>query len=329
MRLQRGTLWLFRLAGIDVYLHWSWLVVAFIEIQFRKGDYSRPVWNALEYLALFGIVLLHEFGHALACRSVGGVANRIVLWPLGGVAFVSPPPRPGPVLWSIAAGPLVNVALVPVTLLAVWLFPGGAEGAASDLGHFCSALALANALLLGFNLLPIYPLDGGQILQALLWFVIGRAASLVVVSILGLVGAGLLFLWSGLNLASAAADNVFWLVFMAMAVFMALRSLSGLGLARALWRRQHAPRHEDLACPSCGSAPLKGEFWTCDRCHVHFDTFAEGAVCPWCNTRFEETTCPDCYRRHPIAAWSLSRPLKPGERGPWVGDGHTAQTFDP
>ena len=49
--------------------------------------------------------MLHEFGHALACRQVGGQADLIVLWPLGGVAYVNPPPRPGALLWSIAAGP--------------------------------------------------------------------------------------------------------------------------------------------------------------------------------------------------------------------------------
>lgn len=72
-------------------------------------------WNIAEYLALFGIVLLHEFGHALACRQVGGKAERVVLWPLGGIALVQPPPRPGALLWSIAAGPLVNLVLVPLT----------------------------------------------------------------------------------------------------------------------------------------------------------------------------------------------------------------------
>ena len=68
-------------------------------------------WNIL---ALFLIVLIHEFGHQLACRSVGGQTHDIVLWPLGGVAYVSPPQRPGAQLWSIAAGPLVNVVLIPV-----------------------------------------------------------------------------------------------------------------------------------------------------------------------------------------------------------------------
>jgi Zn-dependent protease len=115
--LGRNSIRLFRLVGIDVFLHWSWFLVALIEIQSRAGAYSSLTWNVLEYLALFLIVVMHEFGHALACRQVGGTADQIVLWPLGGVAYVSPPPRPGAVLWSIVAGPLVNVVLIPVFLL--------------------------------------------------------------------------------------------------------------------------------------------------------------------------------------------------------------------
>ena len=144
----------------------------------QPGGRNIPsVWPVLEYLALFGIVLLHEFGHALACRQVGGQANQIVLWPLGGVAYVAPPPRPGATLWSIAAGPLVNVALAPI-LTILWLL-----GALGGLGaRRCPMPTLSsrrsciiNWGLLIFNMLPIYPLDGGQILQSLLWFVLGRA----------------------------------------------------------------------------------------------------------------------------------------------------------
>src|SRR5207247_4385868 len=100
--------------GIDVFLHWSWFLIAIYGISERAKQYSSLLWPILEYLSLFVIVLLHEFGHALACRQVGGQAHRIVLWPLGGVAFVSPPPRPGATLWSIAAGPLVPAAIEPV-----------------------------------------------------------------------------------------------------------------------------------------------------------------------------------------------------------------------
>src|SRR5215469_9955891 len=128
MRSRQGSIRLFQFSGIDVYLHWCWFLVAVFEIQSRAGRYSSIAWNIAEYLALFLIVLAHEFGHALACRQVGGRANQIVLWPLGGVAYVAPPPRPGATLWSIAAGPLVNVALAPpLTLMLVLGGAGWAE----------------------------------------------------------------------------------------------------------------------------------------------------------------------------------------------------------
>src|SRR5919198_1151489 len=105
MPTRQGGLRLFRFAGIDVFLHWSWFLVAAYEIRGGGQRYSTLGWAAAEYAALFAIVTMHEFGHALACRSVGGRADQIVLWPLGGVAYVDPPPRPGATLWGIAAGP--------------------------------------------------------------------------------------------------------------------------------------------------------------------------------------------------------------------------------
>src|SRR5262245_4033266 len=114
MPTRQGSINFFCVAGMTLFLHWSWFLIAVYEINNRRSQYSSFGWNGLEYVALFCIILLHELGHALACRQVGGKANQIVLWPLGGVAYVSPPPRPGATLWSIAAGPLVNVALVPI-----------------------------------------------------------------------------------------------------------------------------------------------------------------------------------------------------------------------
>src|SRR5438046_1903266 len=78
---RQGSFRLFRITGIEVFLHWSWFVVAVYAINSRTKEYSSLTWNVLEYLALFVIVLLHEFGHALACRQVGGQADQIVLWP--------------------------------------------------------------------------------------------------------------------------------------------------------------------------------------------------------------------------------------------------------
>src|SRR6266849_3878825 len=170
---RQGSIRLFRFSGIDVFLHWSWFVVAAYEINGRTRSYSSLTWNVLEYLALFLIVMLHEFGHSLACRQVGGQANQIVLWPLGGVAYVDPPPRPGATLWSIAAGPLVNVALFPLLLGLFFLSRSlGWPATMPVLSKLVVAVLSIDTGLLVFNMLPIYPLDGGQILRSLLWFVL-------------------------------------------------------------------------------------------------------------------------------------------------------------
>ena len=184
-----GSIHLFRLAGVDVFLHWSWFLIAVYEIQARDGRYTSVVWSVLEYLALFLIVLTHEFGHSMACRQVGGTANRIVLWPLGGVAYVNPPQRPGATLWSIAAGPLVNVALLPVLYGAVLMSRSlGWAQTMPDAYMLVRAVLWIDISLLVFNILPIYPLDGGQILRSVLWFGLGRARSLMTVTILSFVG---------------------------------------------------------------------------------------------------------------------------------------------
>src|SRR3979490_3085752 len=116
-----GTIRLFKFSGIQVYLHFSWFIVAAYQLTGRLHNYHAPIFAVYEYLALFAIVLLHEFAQAPACRQTGGSADHIVLWPLGGIAFVNPPRRPGAVLWSIAAGPLVNVALLPFLEILPWL----------------------------------------------------------------------------------------------------------------------------------------------------------------------------------------------------------------
>lgn len=195
MPKQPGSFHFFTFRGIDVSIHWMWFLVAMYQVQFRGSAYASLIWNVYEYLALFGIVLLHEFGHSFACRQVGGSADRIVLWPLGGVAFVSPPQRPGAILWSIAAGPLVNVALIPVFYLAT-NYVRASEWANADLIRCVNTLGFINLGLLAFNMLPIYPLDGGQILQSLLWFVMGRAKSLLVVTIIGALAAVAVLGWA-------------------------------------------------------------------------------------------------------------------------------------
>jgi Zn-dependent protease len=293
---RKGSIHLFRFSGIDVFLHWSWFLVAVFEINSRKGSYSSVTWNILEYLALFLIVTLHEFGHALACRQVGGTADHIVLWPLGGVAYVNPPQRPGATLWSIAAGPLVNAALLVILYVTGMLSHGSAWLAASpDLHALLRAIWGINFGLLVFNLLPIYPLDGGQILRSLLWFALGRARSLMAAAVVGLLGSvGFIFL--------AIKAQSAWIG--VISIFVLMNSWSGLQQARALSRFAKLPRRQEYSCPGCKMSPPIGEFWKCGRCAQPFDTFQTGAVCPHCGARFDKTRCLDCGALHSFQEWS-------------------------
>ena len=187
--MRGGVIRLFRFAGITVFLHYTWFLIAAFFIPSYTKHYSSAIWGVFEYLAVFVIVLIHEFGHALACRQVGGVANRIILWPLGGIAFVNPPRRAGAYLWSIAAGPLVNVALIPIlALLGDFVAQSPSSFAVTDAFLFFRDLKRLNYGLLIFNLLPIFPLDGGQILRGLLWYPFGEIRSLQIASVVGLVG---------------------------------------------------------------------------------------------------------------------------------------------
>src|SRR4029077_657159 len=193
----RGAFPIFRLAGIRVYLHFTWFIVAALEITRFAHRYHNPIWAVLEYLALFAIVLMHEFGHAFACRQTGGMADHIVLWPLGGVAFVKPPPRPGAYLWRIAAGPLVNVVLFPFFAAAAFAVVALQWGSVHpDFVRFVLSILFINGWLLFFNLIPVYPLDGGQIVRGLLWLKLGPIRSLKIASVIGFVGAALFAFWA-------------------------------------------------------------------------------------------------------------------------------------
>ena len=304
MPTRQGSIHLFRVAGIDLFLHWSWFLVAAFEIGTRTKNYTSPIWNVLEYLSLFAIVTMHEFGHALACRSVGGRADQIVLWPLGGVAYVDPPQRPGAILWSIAAGPLVNVILFFVlTAFEILSRALGWAEVMPDAYQLLHTVWQINLVLLVFNLLPIYPLDGGQILRSLLWFVFGRARSLMAATIFGFVGvAGLIGL--------AVLLQSMWIGI--ISVFIMVNCWRGWQQARALTFLAKAPCHDGFACPSCKAAPPAGQFWVCGQCHKPFDTFATRALCPHCGVAYDITRCLHCGEQHPLNEWATTAaPVSP------------------
>jgi Zn-dependent protease len=315
-RFQNRSLRLFRVVGIDVFIHWSWFLAALFQFWERPRmehdspswhPYSSIAWYVAEYLALFGIVLLHEFGHALACRSVGGQADRIYLWPLGGIALVKPPQRPGPFLWSIAAGPLVNVLLVPVTVGLLVLSVVVWRHGAADVHQFLLILLCLNLAMLVLNLLPVYPLDGGQLLQGLLWIYFGRARSLLVVATLAIPGAVVLGMLS-LFLRE-------WVLTLIVA-FILLAALAGMRRAFADLRIARAPRRGGYHCPACGTVPPVGEFWFCSRCRTRYDGFELRSICPKCGVCPEPIMCPDCFQRRPYEQWLDAAPTIVGSDRP-------------
>jgi Zn-dependent protease len=169
-------------------------------------------WSAIAVL-LFSFVLIHELGHALAAKSRGVQAEKIILFPLGGGAYLPEQPKQ---LWAevfvYAAGPLANILLAIIAwgalltrpdgelLVAFYLKLSGNLVVMPSIVDQLLGLTLAVNLLLAVgNLLPAYPLDGGRILRALLRRPFGVRASTVIVTLLGVI-IGLGLAWLGYHL---------------------------------------------------------------------------------------------------------------------------------
>ncbi len=163
-----------RIAGIDVYVHATFLmVVAWIAVLHWNESHSlAAVIDGVAFLlALFTCVVLHEFGHALTARRYGIRTRDITLLPIGGVARLERmPDKPIEELKVALAGPAVNVVIA--VLLFGWLQASGEWQPVDRLGvargAFVERVMLANAFLAVFNLLPAFPMDGGRALRAML-----------------------------------------------------------------------------------------------------------------------------------------------------------------
>lgn len=197
-----------RLFGITIYLHLLFLIGAAIVVAealmpAREGYYHPTILQSFGQLGiLFFIVLVHEFGHCFGARASGGDAEEILLWPLGGLASVHPKHTPRAHFITTAAGPLVNVIFCMLSGAFLVLYAGasaipwnplyalarGFQAADPVRGWVTVFFALSYIILL-FNLLPIYPLDGGRLLHALLWPGKGYRDATLIATRVGLIGA--------------------------------------------------------------------------------------------------------------------------------------------
>ncbi|MEZ4388222.1 MAG: site-2 protease family protein [Candidatus Krumholzibacteriia bacterium] len=170
----RWSLHLGSFRGIAVYVHATFfLLLAFWAYTgwTAMGTAAAALVSVLFIVAVFGCVLLHEFGHALMAARFGIPTRDIVLYPIGGVARLERMPRePARELWVALAGPAVNVAIAAVLFL--WLELSGALVPLSRMGSvhgpFLERLMLVNVGLVLFNLVPAFPMDGGRVMRALL-----------------------------------------------------------------------------------------------------------------------------------------------------------------
>ncbi|MEK7728476.1 MAG: site-2 protease family protein [candidate division KSB1 bacterium] len=161
-------------AGIGVYIHTTFLFIIgwVVWTHWSAGQSLAMTINGLLFVfALFGCVLLHEFGHALTAKKYGIKTREITLLPIGGVARLERMPEdPKQELWVALAGPAVNVVIA--VALFLWLQITSAfeplESLTMTGGSFAERLMLVNVSLVLFNLLPAFPMDGGRVLRALL-----------------------------------------------------------------------------------------------------------------------------------------------------------------
>jgi Zn-dependent protease/CBS domain-containing protein len=159
-----------RIAGIRIELHVTFVlfVVWIATVQgFRAGDAARALMSALLLLLVFTCVLLHELGHALAARRYGIRTRNIILLPIGGLARLERmPENPVQEMVVAIAGPAVNVAILAVLSVIATAMHVSPEGDMS--GGLLDALFAVNLMMVAFNLIPAFPMDGGRVLRALL-----------------------------------------------------------------------------------------------------------------------------------------------------------------
>jgi Zn-dependent protease len=209
-----------RIAGIRLYVHFTFFILlAWIGLQHYEAH--RELLEALSGMAfivtLFGIVVLHELGHALAARRYGIPTRDITLLPIGGVARLERMPNdPWQELVVALAGPAVNVVLA-AGIFALLVLGEGFAPLADVMrvgGSFLGQLFWINVMLAVFNLLPAFPMDGGRVLRALLamWLPYVHATQLA-----ASIGQGLALVFGFLGLLA-----FFGLPFNPMLLFVAL-----------------------------------------------------------------------------------------------------------
>ena len=203
--VMKGVLRLGSVFGIRIEVHWTFTLlliwVAFLELQ-QGANFDRILMNEALIVFLFVCVVLHELGHALTAKKFNINTEKIILLPIGGVATLEKmPEKPGQELLVALAGPAVNVVIAILLALIVPVksyFNFDAVVLEEILfrptfQNFLFYLFIANVMLVFFNLIPAFPMDGGRVLRALLTFKLGRVEATKIAAGIGQVLAFFFF----------------------------------------------------------------------------------------------------------------------------------------
>jgi Zn-dependent protease/predicted transcriptional regulator len=238
----RSQIKLGRIFGIEIGLHYSWFLIALLIVTSLYAEFHKnnPSWGNGLILAMaittgllfFASLLTHELSHSVFARSHGIPVKEITLFALGGVSQLDKEPASATVeFWMAFVGPLTSAGIGLICLLARL-----AAGAASaPLTAMLSWLGYINFALAGFNMIPGYPLDGGRMLRAILWWKTGemdratRMASKVGQAV------GLLFIvWGIAQFFGGAGVGGLWISFIGWFLLTAAgESYARVGLARS------------------------------------------------------------------------------------------------
>ncbi len=236
----RWALRLGRIAGTEVRIHLTfflllaWLAVA----DYQAGGWGEALhWTVFTCLVFF-CVLLHEFGHALAARHYGIRTPDITLFPFGGVARIERmPEKPSEEIVIALAGPMVNVVIAVVLWLALAAFPpSDRNGTMSLASSLPQQLLGVNLMLLLFNLIPAFPMDGGRVLRAALAMRLGHDRATQIAACIGQMLAVALGLVGAFGISALGVPQNPVLILVAFFVFRAAANEAGAAQMKSVTR---------------------------------------------------------------------------------------------
>lgn len=225
IKMKKWSLYIGSYAGIKVFIHWTfWIIIGWIFLMHYNMGHglTEGLWGILFILALFGCVVLHEFGHALTAKRYHIKTRDITIYPIGGIASLEAmPEKPKQELWVALAGPAVNVVIAAILLIYLQYtgkVPDLTSLTAEDSNahmfnlSFGFNLFAANLILAVFNLIPAFPMDGGRVLRALLALTMNRSKATRIAATVGqFLAIGFVFFGFFYN---------FWLVFIGLFIYL-------------------------------------------------------------------------------------------------------------